>query len=193
MAQRRFFDADTISDLERASFLKETYQADAIRRGQFFQFTRRWTGIADGETVSMYINNTSDDRPITLAAPQIQSNGSARIQVIRNTDTYGTANSQQSSVINLKSGDQDEIAADVDARTGTNVSVTGGNIIEEGLIAGSGQGSNRTGGSSRAGIVTYLGGGDDLLFRVTNTSGAASIFAGTITLIQERRGVPPER
>lgn len=195
MAQRIFFDDDHVSDIESASFTKETYEADAVRRGRFGQFTRRFTDIPDGATASYYIENISDADPITLVSPQIQSTQGARLQVIRNVNSYGTSNSQQNDVYNLQTDSDIQFDETVHARTGTNVAIDGGTIIDESIIPGTtggGTGVQRTGGTSRTGLVSRIAAGDDIVLRVTNTSGNATIIAGTVPFVQEKLDDLPE-
>lgn len=189
--QRDFNDRDYVDDIEGASFSKETYQADAIRRGRFFQFTNRWTGVANGGTVSAYLENTSDDQPITLVSPSFQSSGPANIDVILNPDSYGTTNSSQVTIHNLNTSSAE--TSTVNGRYGSGVAVSGGNTVEKSLISGSGAGTSKIGGSSRADVMMYLEAGDSAIVRATNTSGTNSDFAAVVGFVQEKSGVPPEK
>lgn len=196
MTQRKFNDIDYVNDIELASFTKETYEADAVRRERFGQFTRRFTDISDGATVSYYIENISDANPITVVSPQIQSTQGARLQVIRNVNSYGTSNSQQNDVYNLQTDSDIQFDETIHARTGTNVAIDGGTIIDESIIPGTtggGTGAQRVGGTSRNGLVSRIAAGDDIVLRVTNTSGNSTKIAGTVPFVQENDDDLPEQ
>lgn len=173
--------------LNDGSFGKETYQMDAVRREVFFQFTRYFSGVAGSGTISFYVENTSTDRSITLVAPAVQTDGTARLQLIRNPSSYGTTNSTTETIYNLHSDNSG--TSEVNARSGSGVSISGGNIIDESIIPGGGATGTKVGGTSRAGIITFLQPGDSLVVRATNRSGSTSDFAGTLGFIQEESGV----